>query len=202
MLSLVLPSNTALEGLLLPVRLLIQHWLNFFSYARLSGRNARMGDSSVSYQPPQLHYHYQVPPPLPPRKNITPWILLGVGLGIMLCICSTLYVAGMTSQHQTPTAQASSYTVDTTATAQAHSTLTADDGAPSNPWGYNYEPEVGHYIYNEPPTFCRYFKCAHPFGTPNDGFVVECNDGEYMHNGGGNDACYEHGWVKNALYWH
>jgi hypothetical protein len=162
----------------------------------------------MSYQPPppHIHYHYQVPPPTPPRRNITRWILLGVGLGVMLCVCSTLYVSCVAAQRQQAALAVPSLTNienrDATATAEEQARLTAPDGAPSNPWGYNYEPEVGHYVYNDPPTFCSYFKCAHPFGTANDGFVVEYNDGLYMHNGGHDTACDGHGGVRHALYWH
>jgi hypothetical protein len=162
------------------------------------------------YQPPQPPF---VSYPPPEKKSYTGWwIALGIGVGIMLCACSTAFLVLMTNHSSSTTTTSSrlySWDIEATETAQAGSethtfvlTSTPGDDVPANPWGYNFEPEVGHYIYNEPATFCRYFKCATPFGTANDGFIVECNDGRYVHNGGGNDACYGHDGVKHALYWH
>lgn len=167
------------------------------------------------YQPPQPSSQ---PPfilyPAPEKKSYTGWwIALGITIGILSCVACSLFLVLLNTNHSstttTTTSPLYSWDIDATATAQAGSethtfipTSTPGDNAPANPWGYNFEPEVGHYIYNEPATFCRYFKCATPFGTANDGFIVECNDGRYTHNGGGNDACYGHDGVKHALYWH
>lgn len=158
--------------------------------------------------PPQIHYHYQVPPPPdPPQRKIWRWVVLGLVSGVLLCLCSTMVVSCENAQRQRAIyASVPSLTdienEDATATADARARLYIDDGAPSNPWNYNYEPEANHYVYNDPPTFCRYFKCATPFGSTTDGFVVECNDGLYTHDGGKNTACTGHGGVKHALYWH
>jgi hypothetical protein len=161
------------------------------------------------YQPPQQPPFIFVP--VPEKKSYTGWwIALGITIGILSCVGCMLFLAlSNTNRSTTTTRPLYSWDIDATSTAAAGSethtfipTTTPADGAPSNPWGYNFTPEVGHYIYNEPATFCRYFKCATSFGTANDGFVVECSDGKYTHNGGGNDACYGHGGVKHALYWH
>lgn len=148
-------------------------------------------------QPPYPPYY---PPPRPSRA---PWILLGIGIGIFLCIASVVIVPALLISRQT--GYTSTYD-DSTNTSSSQSvsfvTPTPKDDVPANPWGYNYEPEAGHYIYDAPVNFCRYFKCLQPFGSSNDGFVVECNDGSYSHSGGNPDACHYDKGVYRALFWH
>lgn len=162
----------------------------------------------------------QQPPPYPPfvvyvppeKKSYTAWwIILGITIGILSCVACSLFLVLMNTNQRTNTTTTPLYSwdIDATSTAQAGSSThtvfyhaTSTDDAPSNPWGYNFNSDGGNYIYEAPANFCRYFKCLQPFGTTNDGFVVECQDGKFSHAGGTPDACMHDGGVNRALYWH
>lgn len=61
-------------------------------------------------------------------------------------------------------------------------------GAPANPWSYTFCG--GQPVRKPASAFCSYFACAGDFWTSARGFVVECNDGLYAHDGrDGNRGC-------------
>ncbi|GLV55902.1 hypothetical protein KDH_27460 [Dictyobacter sp. S3.2.2.5] len=70
-------------------------------------------------------------------------------------------------------------------------------GVNGNPWGYNFNS--GRDIYDPNPDFCSYFNCIKSFWTSTNGYVVECNDGEYSHSGGRSGACSRNGGVEATL---
>lgn len=69
-----------------------------------------------------------------------------------------------------------------------------------NPWGYNFT--LGQPIYNPNAAFCSVFPCVGNFWGQ-FGYVVECNDELFAHNGGaGAKTCRGNGgWYRN-LYQH
>lgn len=69
--------------------------------------------------------------------------------------------------------------------------------SPCNPWGYNFT--CCQYIYSPPANFCDYFACTKYFWKDTNGYVVECNDGNYSHSGGRSSACSYHGGVWRPL---
>ena len=69
-----------------------------------------------------------------------------------------------------------------------------------NPWGYNFTP--GNLIYSPPGDFCGYFPCIPSFWNSTNGYVVECNDGDFSHSGGRSGACSYHGGEMRPLYSH
>ena len=73
-------------------------------------------------------------------------------------------------------------------------------GVNRNPWGYDFNP--GNLIYSPNGAFCSYFSCLSTFWTANNGYVVECSDGEYSHRGGVRGACSRNGKVAAILYSH
>jgi len=73
------------------------------------------------------------------------------------------------------------------------------DGAPWNPWGYDFES--GNTISSPPSAFCNYFSCINNF--PNGkGHVEECQDATYSKSGGISGSCSKHGGDWRALYSH
>jgi hypothetical protein len=85
----------------------------------------------------------------------------------------------------------------------SENTATPMKGVNNNPWGYDFD-NTGNLIYDEiPGSFCKYFKCTPDFWSDSrNGYIVECNDGEYSRTGGYASACVDHGGVDRALYWH
>jgi hypothetical protein len=84
-----------------------------------------------------------------------------------------------------------------------HPAPTPCPGINCNPWGYNFTP--GNLIYNPPSNFCSYFTCIASFwesDDPDDGYVVQCNDGNYSQSGGERGACSYHAGVSRPLYSH
>ncbi|HLG78061.1 MAG TPA: hypothetical protein VFA41_17165 [Ktedonobacteraceae bacterium] len=69
----------------------------------------------------------------------------------------------------------------------------------NNPWCYNFSP--GSLIYNPPSAFCDYFPCISSFWN-GQGYVVECQDGDYSLSGGVQGACSHHGGELRPLYSH
>jgi hypothetical protein len=73
----------------------------------------------------------------------------------------------------------------------------------NNPWCYNFSP--GNLIYVPPSGFCNYFNCIPTFygsDDPDNGHIVQCNDGTYSQSGGESGACSYHGGVMRPLYSH
>jgi hypothetical protein len=73
------------------------------------------------------------------------------------------------------------------------------DGAPANPWGYDFEP--GTAITAPPATFCNYYKCIANF-TNGKGHVEECKDAMYSLSGGVSGSCSGHSGNNRELYSH
>lgn len=73
------------------------------------------------------------------------------------------------------------------------------DGAPPNPWCYTFQ-NTGKYIYSPPGTFCNYFRCIPSFWKSTNGYVEECQDGEYSHSGGRSGSCSYHGGNLRPLF--
>jgi hypothetical protein len=73
------------------------------------------------------------------------------------------------------------------------------DGAPPNPWCYTFA-YTGKLIYNPPGAFCDYFNCIPSFWTNTNGYVEECQDGDFSHSGGRSGSCSYHGGNLRPLY--
>jgi len=71
------------------------------------------------------------------------------------------------------------------------------DGAPANPWGYNFT--CCKFIYWPPPNFCSYFGCIGNFWNGN-GYVIQCKDGMFSKSGGIRGSCSYHGGNNRPLY--
>jgi uncharacterized protein YraI len=71
------------------------------------------------------------------------------------------------------------------------------DGAPANPWGYNFT--CCKFIYSPPPNFCSYFGCIENFWKGN-GYVIQCKDGTFSKSGGLKGSCSSHGGNNRPLY--
>lgn len=69
----------------------------------------------------------------------------------------------------------------------------------NNPWGYNFD-NVPNYIYSPPSNFCSYFACIPSFWNQTNGYVEECQDGDYSHSGGVSGSCSFHGGNLRPLY--
>lgn len=76
---------------------------------------------------------------------------------------------------------------------------TMSDGAPWNPWGYDFE--AGNTISSPPSNFCSYFNCIANFGN-GSGYVMECKDAMYSKSGGKSGSCSGHQGNNRALYSH
>lgn len=70
-------------------------------------------------------------------------------------------------------------------------TATPCPGVNCNPWGYNFS--CCNYIYNPPSNICDYFACIPSFWDHTNGYVEECQDGDYSHSGGVSGSCSSHG---------
>lgn len=69
-----------------------------------------------------------------------------------------------------------------------------------NPWGYNFTP--GSLITNPPhPQFCGVFPCVKGFWNQ-FGYVVQCQNGLFAHNGGYPGTCKNNGGYSQTLYQH
>jgi hypothetical protein len=69
----------------------------------------------------------------------------------------------------------------------------------SNPWCYTFH-NTGTLIFSPPSGFCgSYFSCISGFWNGN-GFVVECQDGQYSKDGGRSGVCAGDGGVNRNLY--
>jgi hypothetical protein len=76
---------------------------------------------------------------------------------------------------------------------------TSTCGAPTNPYGYNF-CGVGSHVTSPPTDICSYFiSCIDNFWNGR-GYMVECKDGTYSMSGGIEDACSDHGGVKQPVY--
>ena len=71
-------------------------------------------------------------------------------------------------------------------------------GAPANPYGFTY-CDVGSLITSPPDNICDYFRCIDNFSNGN-GYMVECEDTTVSMSGGIDEACSDHGGVKQAVY--
>jgi hypothetical protein len=71
-------------------------------------------------------------------------------------------------------------------------------GAPLNPWNYNFCG--GSTISSPPSNLCDYFNCIASFWTSTNGYVEECQDGNYSHSGGRSGSCSSHGGNLRPLY--
>ena len=73
------------------------------------------------------------------------------------------------------------------------------DGAPANPWGYDFEP--GNAITAPPSNFCSYYNCIANFSN-GKGYVEECKDSTYSKSGGVSGSCSGHSGNNRELYSH
>jgi len=69
----------------------------------------------------------------------------------------------------------------------------------NNPWGYNFD-NAPNYIYSPDLGFCTYFPCIPSFWNQTNGYVEECQDGDYSHSGGVSGSCSSHGGNLRPLY--
>ena len=76
---------------------------------------------------------------------------------------------------------------------------TMPDGAPWNPWSYDFEQ--GSTIASPPAEFCNYFNCITNFGN-GKGYVEECKDAMYSKSGGVSGSCSGHSGNNRILYSH
>jgi hypothetical protein len=89
---------------------------------------------------------------------------------------------------------------DPTTIPTATPTMTSgNDVAPTNPWGYDFNP--GQTISNPPTLFCNYFTCANNFQA-GQGYIVKCSDGLYSLTGGLANVCIDDGGFLRTLYAH
>lgn len=73
------------------------------------------------------------------------------------------------------------------------------DGAPANPWGYDFEP--GNAITAPPSNFCSYYNCIANFAN-GKGHVEECKDAMYSLSGGVSGSCSGYSGNNRELYSH
>jgi len=147
-----------------------------------------------------------------PKKKSTPWLIfcaLAVAL-LFLAIGVRVSVeeSDNTVNYADQTPVSASYSnirqgAGSSTHAQFSESTKTIKGVNGNPWGYDFD-STGDYIYDEiPGNFCKYFKCISTFWTDShNGYIVECQDGEYSRSGGYGSACDGHGGTKQALYWH
>jgi hypothetical protein len=69
-----------------------------------------------------------------------------------------------------------------------------------NPWGYDFCAE--RLVTSPPAQFCDYFKCIEGFWSTLQGYVVECENGEFSRAGGYPGVCGYHGGIRRTLYSH
>ena len=167
-----------------------------------------------------------------PGKVRIALLALGVLLLVGCCVLSWGTVSALIPPPGGPiaiasTAASGSSTASLTASATDQSTAT-DSGTPSasptrtpaptstprstptptpcpdpynNPWGYNF-CTPGTLIYNPPfPAFCSVFPCVGKFWSQS-GYVVECRDGLFAHDGGFVTVCAKDGGYLRTLYQH
>jgi hypothetical protein len=66
---------------------------------------------------------------------------------------------------------------------------------------YNTDPNGGSFVFTTPPSFCDYYTCTANF-SKGTGYIVECADERWSHNGGKIRACSRNGGVIATLYQH
>lgn len=71
------------------------------------------------------------------------------------------------------------------------------DGAPPNPWGYNFT--CCQLIYSPPSGFCSYFACIENFWN-GVGYVIQCQDSMFSKSGGRSGSCSHHSGNGRKLY--
>lgn len=67
---------------------------------------------------------------------------------------------------------------------------------------YSTDASSGSLVYSPAADFCDYFSCVTTFWKDTNGYVVECNNGEYSHSGGVSGACSRDGGIAAAVYQH
>lgn len=67
---------------------------------------------------------------------------------------------------------------------------------------YSTDANSGALVYSPAADFCSYFRCVTTFWKDTNGYVVECENGEYSHSGGVSGACSRDGGVAAAVYQH
>jgi hypothetical protein len=72
-------------------------------------------------------------------------------------------------------------------------------GSPLNPWCFSVLGG-GSLIYRPPNDFCLYFNCISSFSIYDNGYVIQCADGEFSHSGGVQGSCSYHGGNWRPLY--
>ncbi|HEY0755948.1 MAG TPA: hypothetical protein VGD98_18465 [Ktedonobacteraceae bacterium] len=90
-------------------------------------------------------------------------------------------------------------------TAQPSSSATSGTSVNSNPWGYNFNSTGGSLVHTPPAGFCNYFPCIANFqesDDPDNGYLVECNDGKFGQSGGETGSCSQDGGDMRPLYAH
>ncbi len=99
----------------------------------------------------------------------------------------------------TPTVVATDTPTPAPAPAAASTVSALDQGAPNNPWGYDFN--AGSFITAPPATFCSYFSCIAGFWN-GQGYIEQCQDGIYTLAGGVGGDCDAHGGDLRPLYYH
>jgi hypothetical protein len=68
-----------------------------------------------------------------------------------------------------------------------------------NPWDYTLV-NTGHILYQPNAAVCDYLTCIASFWDHTNGYVDECQDGEFSHSGGIQGACSHHGGENQPVY--